>query len=86
MRIAVAIDLTSEEQVTLAKYSRGRHTPMRLVKRAQVVLLAAEGKTTLRSLRKWGWPVDRLVSGGNGLPGSVWEGLRRTLHVREIQS
>ncbi|QDU89622.1 Integrase core domain protein [Pirellulimonas nuda] len=47
MRVAVAITLTDDERKTLMKWSRGRSTPMRLVKRAQVVLLAAAGKTNL---------------------------------------
>lgn len=45
MRVAVAIELTDEERVKLTKYSRGHSTPVRLVKRARIVLLAAEGKT-----------------------------------------
>lgn len=45
MRVAVVIELTDEERVKLTKYSRGHSTPVRLVKRAMIVLLAAEGKT-----------------------------------------
>jgi len=45
MRVAIAIELTDKERVRLTKYSRGHSTPVRLMKRAQVVLLAAEGKT-----------------------------------------
>ncbi|QDV71928.1 hypothetical protein K2D_00470 [Planctomycetes bacterium K2D] len=33
MRVAVAIELRDEERVKLAKYSRGRSTPVRLMKR-----------------------------------------------------
>ena len=44
MRVAVAIKLSEEERTTLKKWSRGRSTPARLVKRAQVILLAAEGQ------------------------------------------
>jgi len=43
MRVAVAITLSDTERKALEKWSRGRSTPARLVKRAQVVLLAAEG-------------------------------------------
>jgi len=43
MRIAVAIEITDEEHLTLKKWSRGRSTPTRLVQRAKIVLLAAEG-------------------------------------------
>jgi transposase len=43
MRVAVAIELSDEERSVLVKWSRGRSTPSRLVKRAQVVLLSAAG-------------------------------------------
>jgi transposase len=43
MRVAVAITLSDTERKALEKWSRGRSTPARLVKRAQVVLLAASG-------------------------------------------
>ena len=43
MRVAVAITLIDEERATLTKWGRGRSTPARLVQRAEVVLLAAEG-------------------------------------------
>lgn len=43
MRVACAIHLTNEERKTLARWSRGRSTPARLVLRAKIVLLAAEG-------------------------------------------
>lgn len=44
MRVAKAITLTDEEQVTLAKWVRGRRTPARLVQRAKIILAAAEGR------------------------------------------
>ena len=43
MRVAVAVELTDEERVTLTKWSRGRSTPARLVNRAKMILLASEG-------------------------------------------
>ncbi len=43
MRVAVAIELTDVERTVLTKWSRGRSTPVRLVLRAKIVLLAAEG-------------------------------------------
>lgn len=45
MRIASSIELTDQERTTLSKWSRGRSTPARLVLRAKIVLLAAEGRT-----------------------------------------
>jgi len=44
MRIAQTITLTEEESKTLAGWSRGRRTPVRLMKRAKIVLMAAEGR------------------------------------------
>ena len=44
MRIAPQIDLSEEEHETLMKWSRGRSTASRVVQRAKIVLLAAEGQ------------------------------------------
>jgi len=44
MRVAIAISLTDQQGRTLKRWSRGRSTPARLVMRARIVLLAAEGK------------------------------------------
>lgn len=44
MRVAVTIELSDKERTTLTKWSRGRSTPARLVLRAKIVLLAADGK------------------------------------------
>jgi transposase len=44
MRIAPLVELTEAELATLKKWSRGWSTPARLVLRAKIVLLAAEGK------------------------------------------
>lgn len=43
MRVAKSIVLTEAERDQLKKWSRGRSTPARLVQRAKIVLLAAEG-------------------------------------------
>ena len=43
MRVACQITLTDDERETLRRWSRGRRTPARLVTRAKIVLLAAEG-------------------------------------------
>ena len=42
MRIAPKIHLSEEEQQTLTKWSRGRSTPVRLVQRARIILLAEQ--------------------------------------------
>ncbi|HVP12170.1 MAG TPA: IS630 family transposase [Phycisphaerae bacterium] len=44
MKLAPRITLTEEQRSTLTRWSRGRSTPMRLVQRARIVLLAAEGQ------------------------------------------
>jgi transposase len=44
MRIAPEIVLAEDEKKTLEQWARGRSTPARLVGRAKIVLLAAEGK------------------------------------------
>ena len=43
MRVATPITLSTEEQASLERWSRGRSTPARLVLRAKIVLLAAAG-------------------------------------------
>jgi transposase len=44
MRIAKSIELTETEIKTLTGWSRGRRTEVRLMKRAKIVLMAAEGQ------------------------------------------
>ena len=44
MRIAQRIELTEKEFKTLTSWSRGRRIATRLMKRAKIVLMAAEGQ------------------------------------------
>ena len=44
MKSAPRITLSDEQQAILARWSRGRSTPVRLLQRAKIVLLAAEGR------------------------------------------
>jgi transposase len=44
MRVAKLVVLTDDERKTLTKWSRGRSTPARVVLRAKIVLLAAQGR------------------------------------------
>jgi DNA-binding NarL/FixJ family response regulator len=44
VRIAQPISLTEEQRVKLESYARGRSIAKRLVERAEIVLLAAQGK------------------------------------------
>jgi transposase len=43
MRVAQAVALTNEQQVTLERWSHGRSTPVRVMERATMLLLAAQG-------------------------------------------
>ena len=63
MRVAPKVTLTDEQWVTLRRWARGRTTPMRLVRRAQIVLSAAADTKTLEIAEPLGleWP-----SGGRG--------------------
>ena len=51
MRIAPHVVLTREQRTKLEVYARGRSTPARVVLRARIVLLAAEGKQDLKIAR-----------------------------------
>src|SRR5512147_502291 len=51
MRIAAAVTLSHEQRSKLEGYARGRRTPARVVLRARIVLLAAEGKQDLEISR-----------------------------------
>lgn len=44
MRVAVKIMVTDEQRATLQRWARGRSTPVRLMHRARMILMAAEGK------------------------------------------
>jgi len=44
MRIAPAIALSSDRQTTLEQWARSRSLPVRIVERARMVRLAAEGR------------------------------------------
>ena len=47
MRVARVITLSEGQQTQLRAYARGRRVPQRLVERARIILLAAEGKENL---------------------------------------
>jgi transposase/transposase-like protein len=44
MRVAATITVTDEQRLTLQKWARGRSTPVRLMRRAKMILMAATGK------------------------------------------
>jgi transposase len=60
MRIAPAINLSSDQQATLEHWARSRSLPARVVERARIVLLAAQGqqvavamKITPKKVSRW---------------------------------
>ena len=61
MRIAPDVIIKQEERQTLERWSRGRSTPARLVLRASIVLLAAQGMANNLIAEKLG--TDRLLVG-----------------------
>lgn len=61
MRVAPKITLSDAERTTLQRWARGRTTPMRLVRRARIVLLAAEGKQNIEIAEATG--IERTVVG-----------------------
>lgn len=44
MRVAPKVTVTDEDRKTLERWARGRSSPVRLMQRAQIVLLAAQGQ------------------------------------------
>lgn len=61
MKIAPLITLSEDQRKALIRWSRGRSTPARLVLRAKIVLMAAEGKMNFVIARELG--TDRLTVG-----------------------
>lgn len=59
MRVAPKVHLTDDERKVLERWARGRTTPMRLVRRAKIVLAAAEGKQNLEIAKQLG--VERTI-------------------------
>ncbi len=54
MRVAKGIELTDEDRTVLQRWARGRSTPARLVLRAQIVMMAAEGAQNLEIAARLG--------------------------------
>lgn len=61
MRVAPQVILTDEQRTVLQRWSRGRTTPARLVRRAKIVLLASEGKENRQIAEELG--VERTIVG-----------------------
>jgi transposase len=61
VRVAPKIVVNDEDRQTLDRWARGRSTPARLVLRARIILLAAEGKENKDIAEELG--TDRLLVG-----------------------
>ena len=61
MRVAPTITLSDDDRRTLKSWSRGRSTPARLVQRARIVLMAADGSENIDIARELG--TDRQTVG-----------------------
>lgn len=57
MRVAKQLEISAEDKTTLEKWSHGRSTPVRLMQRAHIVLMAAQGKENIEIAETVG--VDR---------------------------
>jgi transposase len=76
MRKAPVIELTDEERKILVRWSRGKATPVRLVQRAKIVLLAAEGR------------MSKDISAALGIPEktiSKWRNRFATQRLRGVE-
>ena len=74
-RVAPALTVSDDERIVLLRWSKGRRTPARLVRRAKIVLRAADGWLTAASAGELGTRKRRSDSGGvgwlrRGRPGS----------------
>ncbi len=61
MRIAPEVTLTDAQRSTLHRWARGRSTQVRLVRRAKIVLLAAQGKENIEIAEELG--IERTIVG-----------------------
>jgi len=61
MRVAPKVTLTEEQRARLRRWARGRTTPVRLVRRAQIVLLAAESQQNIEIAEELG--IERTIVG-----------------------
>jgi len=67
MRVAAAIALSDETRLQLEKLARVRSTPVRIVQRSRIVLLAGDGLQNKRLQSGWRlrlgwWPCGATVS------------------------
>ena len=78
MHLAPPILLSPEERSTLAAWARAKSLPLRLVQRARIITMAADGVPIRTSPGTWRFPGPRCSCGGS-VPGpaSRWAGKGR---------
>src|SRR5260370_41661910 len=89
MRVAAEIVLTSEQKSELERLTRGRRTEARLVLRARIVLLAADGHTDLEIAERLGlvprpaarWRLPFLQGGAAGFGAAAPPPCRNPGHL-----
>jgi DNA-binding NarL/FixJ family response regulator len=74
MRVAPPVVLVEEQRQQLLVWSRGRRTAARLVRRARIVLLAAEGKQNKQIAEELGSFRESWISGGGVSSNKAWKG------------
>ncbi len=77
MRVAQPIELTESEIKTLSSWSRGRRTPTRLMKRAKIILMTAEGEQNKTIAGFWELTRAKWRDGASGLFTSDWRESRK---------
>jgi len=68
VRHAPTIELSSEERTKLSQLARSKTTTVRLARRAQMVLLAAEGLSNAAIAAHMVWGVCRSDAGERAMP------------------
>ena len=85
MRIAARVILTDEQSAQLEAYARGRRIAARLVLRAKIVLLAAEGKQDLEIAAAWESLPEPQPAGVLAFSSLASRGWRRMRPVRAMR-
>ena len=94
MRIAPRVELTEEQEATLARWARGKRTPARLIMRAKIVLLAAQSNENREIAKELGvtresvgrWRSRFVKLGLAGIEKDAPRGGRKPLVRRRVEA
>ena len=94
MRIAPRVELTEEQKATLERWARGKRTPARLIMRAKIVLLAAQGSENRAVAKELGvtresvgrWRLRFVKLGLAGIEKDAPRGGRKPLVRRRVEA